>query len=281
MAGTPRRKGAGRLGPILVLLCGLGLVVTRPGEGEPAARAAATVSTRPVPLAELRAMTAELTRDIREGILARPREFLDLAAKVLDVSPELLTLVDKAHPLDAENAPPDLVRLEAYPALTARSGLTLRRVVMPELLAMASKAAGEGLTLTLSSTYRSYATQREIYAREVEVRGKEAADRESAQPGKSQHQLGTAIDFGSISDEFGSTREGKWLARHAWEFGFSLSYPEGYEAVTGYRYECWHFRYITMDGTRLQREFFGDVQQELLAFLHDHRRELARIVTER
>ena len=65
-----------------------------------------------------------------------------------------------------------------------------------------------------------------------------------------------------------------WLAAHAGEYGFSLSYPQGYEEVTGYRYESWHYRYITKPGALLQKRYFGDVQQYMLEFLHENRTAL-------
>ena len=142
---------------------------------------------------------------------------------------------------------------------------------MPNLLAMAKAAKADGVTLVSSSGYRSYEYQRRVYAREVRMYGQETADRESARAGTSQHQLGTVIDFGSITDAFAETRAGKWLAAHAEEYGFSLSYPRDDEALTGYRYESWHYRFITVAGTRLQKEFFGDIQQYLLLFLNDNR----------
>ena len=37
---------------------------------------------------------------------------------------------------------------------------------------------------------------------------------------------------------------GKWLYANGEQYGWSLSFPQGYEDVTGYRWECWHFRYI-------------------------------------
>jgi len=153
----------------------------------------------------------------------------------------------------------------------SQADLELRRSIMPEVVEMAKAAQGDGVRLLFSSTYRSYAYQRVVYDREVQMYGKEMADRESAVPGRSQHQLGTAIDFGSITDAFAGTSEARWLSAHAWEYGFSLSYPQGYEALTGYRWESWHYRYITKPGARMQREYFDDVQQYLLLFLHDER----------
>ncbi len=97
------------------------------------------------------------------------------------------------------------------------------------------------------------------------------ADSESAVPGYSQHQLGTAIDFGSITDAFDATPESRWLADHAWRYGFSLSYPKGYEWLTGYRYEGGRYRYIGRAAAEMQRAFFADIQQYLLLFLHQYR----------
>ena len=149
--------------------------------------------------------------------------------------------------------------------------MLLRRVIMPDVLAMNEAAAFEEIDLLFSSAFRSYDYQREVYERNVKQLGKEQADRESAQPGKSQHQLGTTIDFGSITDEYAITAPGIWLKNNAWQFGFSLSYPEGYEWLTGYRYEGWHYRYITRAGTELEGSFFNSVQQYFLTFLHENR----------
>jgi len=67
------------------------------------------------------------------------------------------------------------------------------------------------------------------------------------------------------------------VAAHAWEYGFTISYPEGYEQVTGYRYESWHYRYVTRPGALLQREFFGGIQQYFLQFLNDNRAVLEQM----
>ena len=44
-------------------------------------------------------------------------------------------------------------------------------------------------------------------------------DRESAPPGASQHQLGTAVDFGSITDDFIYTKQGQWISENASKYG--------------------------------------------------------------
>ncbi len=222
-------------------------------------------------------MSADMPADIRDGILARPSEFLTLMGKVLDQPADLLVLVDKHHSLPADYVPADLVPLKSYRLRTTWPDLMLRKAIVPAVLRMVEAARADGVTITFSSTYRSYEYQRGLYEREVKMYGKEMADRESALPGLSQHQLGTAIDFGTISDGYEKTREGRWVSAHAWEYGFTLSYPSGYEQVTGYRYESWHYRYITRPGALMQREFFGDVQQYFLAFLNDNRAVLEQM----
>ncbi len=222
-------------------------------------------------LEDLGKMTASLPADIRDGIQGRPSAFLGLMARVLDQPADFFILVDKQHPLGAEYVPPDLVPLKEYALRTTWPNLMLRKAIMPEVLQMVRAARADGVTVTFSSTYRSYDYQQGLFAREVRMYGKEMAERESAHPGFSQHQLGTAIDFGTISDGYEKTREGEWVSAHAWEYGFTLSYPVGYEQVTGYRYESWHYRYITRPGALMQREFFRDVQQYFLEFLNDNR----------
>ena len=220
---------------------------------------------------ELQAMTHSLPQVIQARILASPVDFLSLVAKTLDEPSSFFVLVDKSHTLPPDFAPDDLVNLKAYPLTVSWGDILLRKAILPAVLEMTSAAKAHGIALTYSSGYRSFEYQTYVYAREVKTYGQEMADRESARPGASQHQLGTAIDFGSITDAFAETRAGRWLVAHAWEYGFSLSYPQGYERITGYRYESWHYRFITKAGVLLQRRYFGDIQQYLLEFLDMNR----------
>ncbi len=228
---------------------------------------------------DLRQMTATLPAELRDGIMARPEDFLRLLAQVLDQPPDFFVLVDKQHALSMDYVPPDLVALKDYPVRTSWPHLMLRKAIMPAVLEMVEAAKRDGVSITFSSTYRSYDYQRGVYEREVKMYGKEVADRESAHPGLSQHQLGTAIDFGTISDGYEKTQEGAWVAAHSWQYGFTLSYPADFEQVTGYRYESWHYRYITRPGALMQRQFFGDVQQYFLEFLNEHRQIIERMRT--
>ncbi|MDR1210672.1 MAG: M15 family metallopeptidase [Spirochaetaceae bacterium] len=208
-------------------------------------------------------LVQELGAAAREG----PSFILDLLA-VLEGDPYLRILVDKAHALPGGYEPEDLVTLSGPSYRTGRNGLLLRQEAARALEEMAAAAAAEGLTLTASSTYRSYNYQVEVYARNVQEDGQEAADRVSARPGHSQHQLGLVVDFGSISDEFAGTREGRWLLSNAGRFGWSLSFPDGYEALTGYRWESWHYRYVGRDLVHFIDTYFNGIQQYALQFIH-------------
>ena len=206
---------------------------------------------------------------IIEGINASKQEFVAELRRVIELDRDgLLTLVDKKHSLPDGFVPADLMPLSDERAYArGRKDLSLRVCAEAALDEMARAARRDGVSLVASSSYRSYAYQKKVYARIVGEIGQAAADRESARPGTSQHQLGTAVDFGSITDDFAATKAGKWLASRAWEYGWSLSFPEGYEPVTGYRWECWHYRYVGREAAALQRKWFGDVQQYMIEFV--------------
>jgi D-alanyl-D-alanine carboxypeptidase len=215
----------------------------------------------------LAGLTGELPPGIREAILARPAEFLSLMQAVMEEPEGLLVLVDKKHPLPEGWEPQDLVNLKDYPLRLSRQNLQLRAILMPVLLEMARDAKKDGAELLISSTYRSAEYQKTVYQRIVHELGQAAADRESARPRHSQHQLGTVIDFGSISDDFTGTKMERWLDANAWKYGFSLSFPKGEEELTGYRWESWHFRYIGKPAAEMEKRFFGGVQQRMLEYL--------------
>ena len=211
----------------------------------------------------------------KEKIIANKSEFLADLYSVLDQDKDfLLVLVDKTHYLQPDYVPEDLIPLKKNDLYNiSRNDLSLRIPVEKALQVMSQGAKKDGITLLVSSTYRSYDYQKKLFARYVAQDGEALAERYSARAGTSQHQLGTAIDFGSITDEFAETKQGKWLYAHAAEYGFSLSFPAGYEDVTGYMWECWHYRYIGKDACTLQKKWFGDIQQYMMEFIDAWTRE--------
>lgn len=116
---------------------------------------------------------------------------------------------------------------------------------------MQRAAAAEGLSLYVVSGYRSYQTQKSVYAGWVNIDGKEQADTYSSRAGHSDHQTGYTFDLNSLEQSFAYTSEGMWLAEHCAEFGFIIRYPEGKEMYTGYIYEPWHVRYIGKEKAKI------------------------------
>jgi D-alanyl-D-alanine carboxypeptidase len=170
----------------------------------------------------------------------------------------LLTLVDKQHPLPTGYEPAGLMPLgDAY--LAPGFGGLLRAEARAALERMLSDAFGAGYDIYVRSAYRSYAEQERTFAYWVGALGEAEARRVSAEPGHSEHQLGTAADLTvadaayDLSEEFGATPAGRWLADNSYRYGFALSYPAASEAVTGYAYEPWHYRYIGPDHAALWR----------------------------
>ena len=204
---------------------------------------------------------------IKNAARESPSFILDLLS-IMSTDPYLRALVDKQHSLPGGYEPDDLEELSSTQSYRLnRQELLLRKAAAEALEEMALAARTAGITLLVSSCYRSYQYQEEVYARNVRQLGQAQADRESARPGHSQHQLGLAIDFGSIDDSFAETAAGRWLLVNASRFGFSLSFPKDYEEITGYRWESWHYRYVGHDLARFIDDYFGGIQQYALQFL--------------
>ncbi|MBQ8961141.1 MAG: D-alanyl-D-alanine carboxypeptidase family protein [Ruminococcus sp.] len=115
-------------------------------------------------------------------------------------------------------------------------------------------AANDGINIYLSSGFRSYDYQNEIYNNYIAAYGKAATDTFSARPGHSEHQTGMAIDVNIIDDSFIGTPEAIWIEEHCEEYGFILRYPQGKADITGYKYEPWHIRYVGEDFVKKFRE---------------------------
>jgi D-alanyl-D-alanine carboxypeptidase len=207
-----------------------------------------------------------LARKVAASALESPAFIIELL-ELLQQDPYTYYLVDKQHALPDGYEPGDLVPLTAGVYRLGREGLMLRRIAADALREMAAAAAPEGIVFTVGSTYRSAEYQAQVYEREVRASGREAADRVSAQPGKSQHQLGLTVDFAPIDDTFAKTPASDWLLRNAAAFGWSLSYPDGYEHVTGYSWESWHYRYVGRDLVAFINNYFEGIQQYALQFI--------------
>lgn len=179
-----------------------------------------------------------------------------------DPSDPTLILVNKEHRVDADYEPEELVELDESLRATNRDPVTQK--LAPEaaeaFIALAAGAIEEGLTIKLTSGYRSYAVQEKLYNHYLQEKGEEWTQQYSAPPGASEHHTGLAIDLSCpsisyvLADSFSETEEYRWLQAHAHEYGFIIRYPEGKEDITGYSYEPWHIRYVGKDAAKVITE---------------------------
>ena len=123
----------------------------------------------------------------------------------------------------------------------------LRREALHALLDMLAAARHEGIEIRVASAYRPGKYQQDLYERAIARDG--AAQRYSAPPGHSEHQLGTCVDLTDppgrhcLKESFNDTPQGQWLAQNAARFGFKRSYFPENTQETGYISEPWHWRY--------------------------------------
>lgn len=209
--------------------------------------------------AQWEATLTELPPEIRSAICAEPQLFLKEAATLLDSGSKFYRHIDRETPINPiYSVPTNMVDLSRY-AVDVAKPIKLHKSAAVAFAELSRAAKANGIHLTAISGYRSYVYQKQLYSR-LENTVEKAKIAVLAPPGYSQHQTGLALDINSLHQNFGKTPAGRWLAKHAGEYGWSLSYPEDLESLTGYDYEPWHFRYITKEGARLQRRFFADIQ---------------------
>lgn len=162
---------------------------------------------------------------------------------------DIMAPLNKQNALGADCAPGDLALIP--PERTAYGSQYLRVSARDALVELIDAAAVDGFDLYAVSAYRSYDGQVAAYNSNLASCGgdRACADRISAHPGHSEHQLGTTVDVSSPGAGYGlesfvGTADAAWVEANAWRFGFVVSYPEGTEHITGYAYEPWHIRWV-------------------------------------
>lgn len=127
---------------------------------------------------------------------------------------------------------------------------------------MQADAKKEGINIDIISSFRSKKRQVHVFAKKFKDKTSPTPEemksrlRFSAPSGYSEHHTGYAIDINSLDQSFGDTEAGKWLAEHAIEYGFEMSFPKNNHQNLGY--EPWHFRYI---GTEEAKKIFSQARE--------------------
>ena len=198
----------------------------------------------------------ESIQTIADQVQAKPVTIFDPPKYSIDEADSIWVVVNKQRQISPLRYQPDNLVFPAFPKPKVQNpfGLQLREeaALATSELAAAMRAVGKG-TLILNSGFRTYNTQKALYDRTKETRGLAVAEKLSARPGHSEHQLGLAADFSARGQGcailvcFGNTEAGRWLEENSHEYGFILRYPKGYRAITGFQYEPWHFRYVGVE----------------------------------
>lgn len=123
-----------------------------------------------------------------------------------------------------------------------------------DLKKMINAMGKDGISnIWVQSAYRSVERQKELYDKSVKGYLDEGKSREEAErlteeyinkPGASDHNLGLAVDFNNVDNNFEDLKGFKWLQENAENYGFILRYPKDKEDITKISYESWHWRYV-------------------------------------
>ena len=216
----------------------------------------------------------ESIQTIADQVQAKPVTIFDPPKYSIDKADSIWVVVNKQRQISPLKYQPDNLVFPAFakPKVQNPFGLQLREEAAVATVEMASAMAeaGQG-QLILNSGFRTYKNQQGLYNRTRDTRGLAVAEKLSARPGHSEHQLGLAADFSAkgqgcvIMVCFGATEAGIWLAENAHEYGFVLRYPKGFKPITGFQYEPWHFRYVGIElatemktkGIKTLEQFWG------------------------
>ena len=203
------------------------------------------------------------TGSVNESTKNKLNEVLSthLCPEQITIYPDFLLkrMTKQTVPLPKNYVPPALEEVSGR--VKTLGTMCLRTDVIPSLERMFQDAKEEGANLAISSGHRKYEMQEYLYKYWHKKHGDEAEDW-IAEPGRSEHQLGTTIDitdasigYAAIDKRFAKSDGGKWMKKNAHKYGFVMSYPKGKEDTAGYHYEPWHWRFIgTVAAKALQEQ---------------------------
>ena len=175
-----------------------------------------------------------------------------------DSSDWRLVLINKQHPI-----PDDY----SFSLGIIKDNMRCDERIISDLLAMMQAAKDDGIILKIQSPYRTDSRQETNFNDRIKQHMNQGYSYMEAYkltsqvinvPGASEHQVGLALDitcdtYNSLTEGFGDTKAGQWLAEHSCEYGFILRYPAGKEYITSIEYEPWHFRYVGREAATIMK----------------------------
>ena len=158
-----------------------------------------------------------------------------------------LILVNSSHAVP-KGYSPDLMQLS--------NGVYIDSRISPDLQNMFDDARADGIYPVVGEGYRTHEQQEDMMQDKInafidegysEKEAKNLAREWVAEAGKSEHELGLALDINADTSMCTDSDVYDWLAGNAYRYGFILRYPSGSESITGIDYEPWHYRYVGVD----------------------------------
>lgn len=131
--------------------------------------------------------------------------------------------------------------------------------IYPYLQDMFDDARASGLGLFVREGYRTTEEQQQIMDERIQEyqdegyslsEAKELAEKYVAIPGKSEHELGIAVDINADTSKSSSDAVYAWLASNAYKYGFIKRYPSDKTDITGVNNEPWHYRYVGVEAAQ-------------------------------
>ena len=183
-----------------------------------------------------------------EAMLASLSDATAMDASATDADSWMLILVNKEHALPEGYTVPEFTEL--------RNGHKVDSRIYPDLQQMFDDARAQGYSPYITSSYRTKEEQQAEMDNKVNELMEEGKTKEQciaeaamvvAEPGKSEHETGLAIDVGSDVGEAEQTALWTWFNENSYKYGFIIRYPEGKEEITEKESEPWHLRYVGID----------------------------------
>ena len=164
-----------------------------------------------------------------------------------------LILVNADNRLESDWTPPTVITV-------SDSQCPIDSRIEEPLMNMAQACKDAGLSIYLSSGYRSYSEQAANFTRVCNNNGvsdgKDANGYYITMPaGGSEHPTGLAVDitdrYYEIKDSsIENTETFKWLKENCTNYGFILRFPSDKREITGVMYEPFHFRYVGVEAAK-------------------------------
>lgn len=155
-----------------------------------------------------------------------------------------LILVNSENPIPY-GYEPELMQLS--------NGVRIDSRIYPDLQRMFDDARSSGVYPVAVEGYRTHEEQKKMMSDKIEsfveeghsrTEAKKLAREWVAEAGKSEHEIGLALDINADQSQSTDGEVYDWLAENAYKYGFILRYPPDKEDITGIDYEAWHYRYV-------------------------------------